>query len=82
MGTCAGGHTDTTCTRSRATTVGHEGAQYMPDLPATASVLSWRETLRYAPSGAVTEDRGRSYYEWAGMAYAQSIVSMRMNGVI
>ncbi len=65
-----------------ASFVGPEGTQYMPDLPATASVRAWRETLRYAPRGAVTEDRARSYHEWAEMAYAQSVAAMRMNGVI
>lgn len=65
-----------------AVAVGPEGARYLPDLPATAEILDWRETLRYAPPGDVTEDQGRSYHEGAGLAYAQSILAMRADGVI
>jgi hypothetical protein len=65
-----------------AVTIGPEGAPYLPDLPPKAAVFGWRETLRYAPTGAVTEAQGRSYHEWAGLAYAQSILAMRANGVI
>jgi hypothetical protein len=52
------------------------------DLPPTAAIFSWRETLRYAPAGAVTETQGRAYHAWAGVAYHQAIVAMRADGVL
>ncbi|WP_437294189.1 hypothetical protein [Sorangium sp. So ce426] len=69
--------------RKLATTlVGPEGARYLPDLPPTAAVFGWSEVLRYAPSGTVTPERGRSYHEWAGVAYTCSVLAMRADGVI
>lgn len=65
-----------------AIVVGAEGAPYMPDLPPRAAVFNWRETLRYSPSGTVAEVQSRAYYEWAGMAYEQAIVAMRLQGLI
>jgi hypothetical protein len=65
-----------------AIVVGAEGAPYMPDLPPTAAVFKWRETLRYAPPGVVAEDRATAYHEWAGMVYSHAIVAMRLQGLI
>lgn len=63
-------------------TVTASGAPYMPDVPPTAAVLRWKETTRYAPSGTVTEAQARSYYEWACTVYEQTVLKMKLDGVI
>jgi hypothetical protein len=65
-----------------AIVVGTEGAPYMPGLPFNAAVFNWRETLRYAPPGMVTEAQSRDYHACADMAYQQAIVAMRLQGLI
>lgn len=68
-----------------STTVGPEGARYMPDLPRgtlfRASVLNWSETLRYQASGAVTDATSQNYQQWAEIAH-EAILAMRTDGVL
>ena len=65
-----------------AIVVGTEGAPYMPNFPINAPVFNWRETLRYAPPGTVTEAQSRDYHACARVAYQQAIVVMRLQGLI
>ncbi len=63
-------------------TVTASGTSYVPDVPLSAAVRAWKETIRYAPPGTVTEAMARSYHEWACTVYEQTILRMKMDGVI
>jgi hypothetical protein len=72
-----------------AAQVGSVGAKYLPDLllgsPSPASVLSWKETIRYRgedPDPLLAASRSASYLEWAEHVFACSIVEMQLDGVL
>jgi hypothetical protein len=64
-----------------AANVGPVGAKYLPGIPPTASVLRWRETLRYRASGTVDRREAEAYLGWAEVT-ADEVVQMELDGVL
>lgn len=70
-------------TRLLGVTITPTGASYVPFIPSNAALIrDWKETLRYRPPGTVSETRARSYFEWACTVYEQSVLRMKLDGVI
>ncbi|WP_394824165.1 hypothetical protein [Pendulispora albinea] len=66
-----------------ALTFGPHGAQYMPDLSLSPSVVQrWKETIRYRCQGTIKEDEAVAWYWWASFVYAESVLRMRLDGVL
>jgi hypothetical protein len=63
-------------------TLGPEGARYSVKLPSNAAITGWRETLRYAGHGSISETQAREYQTSAQTAHCQSVLKMRLDGVI
>ena len=63
-------------------TVSPQNAKYLIDLPPGSSIFEWRETLRYAGVGFISEPKARAFCEWAELLYSHSIVTMRQDGVL
>jgi hypothetical protein len=62
--------------------VGTEGTRYMPDLSHSPSVFAWTESLRYSPSGTIPEDKARAWHQWASFVFMETVLRMRLDGVL
>lgn len=68
-----------------AATVGPEGARYLSDLQIWlngATVLQWRETLRYRSPTPDAALRAGSWIHWAELVYDATVVQMQLDGVL
>ncbi|HEX4423214.1 MAG TPA: hypothetical protein VH165_35120 [Kofleriaceae bacterium] len=65
-----------------STTIGTEGARYLPDLPPDASIYQWKETRRYQPLDPNAETAATSWMSWARFVYDATIVQMQLDGVL
>lgn len=71
-----------------AVTIAGHAAKYATNLPSGASIQAWSEARRYAPPGFVAQpgttiqQEAQSYYVWADYLYRQSVIRMKLDGVI
>jgi hypothetical protein len=69
-----------------AVSVGPEGARYLPDLPppgpGAATILTWKETLRYRSPAPDADIRAASWSAWAEFVHDHTVIQMQLDGVL